>query len=271
MPDAGRGPRHRQLRLVAGSAASVLVVVAAVALLVHPWRDTAARSPAARATGPATSSDTPLASPPTSLSASSFSGPASSAALASSPTAAPVSRRPSPSARVLATDSKVNFKVSVQVSPAQVVVGQPVRVTVTIVNAGGVFDRPVTMFFQGSDPSDNVSDAPPLCTIPGAIVCPITGIQPGRTWSFTFTFIPGPFPAMGHYDDALCGAFDYTDSHGEQQQTPSYCTNVLLFDTPSSSPSPASGAPTNTTTPSPPSPSASAPSTTTTPAPSSAG
>lgn len=255
MPEAEFGSRHRQRGLVVASALSVVAMVAVVALVVHPWRDTAAGSPAARATGPATSSGGPLASPATglpasSLPASSLSGPASSAAPASSPTAAPVSRRTSPTAPGVAGDSKLNFKVSIQITPTQVVVGQQVRVTVTIANAGGVFDRPVTMFFQGSDPSDNVSDAPPPCTANGAIVCPITGIQPGRQWSFTFTFIPGPFPAMGHYDDAICGAFDYTDSHGEQQQTSSYCANVLLFDAPASSPPPASGAPSTTAPPS---------------------
>ena len=258
MPDAEFGSRHRQLGLIAVSAVGVVAVVVAAALVVHPWRDTAARSPAARDTGSATSSDGPLASPATSLPAVSepafvaapASTPAAANGLAISPSTTPsLSRRTSPAASGVSGDSQINFKVSVQVTPTQVVVGQQVRVTVTIVNAGGVFDRPVVMFFQGSDPSDNVSDAPPPCTANGAITCPITGVRPGRQWSFTFTFIPGPFPAMGQFDDGICGAFDYTDSHGQQQQTPSYCGHVLLFDAPSSPP-PASAAPSNTAPPS---------------------
>jgi hypothetical protein len=275
MPDAEFGLRHRQLGLVAASAVSVVAVVAVVALVVHPWRDAAARSPAARATGPASSSDSPLASPAISPPAVSVSEPAFSTARASSPTATndpptapsttpPASRRTSPTAPSVAGDSQVNFKVSVHVSPTQVVLGQHVRVTVTIVNAGGVFDWPLLMFFQGSDPSDNFSDAPPPCTSGRSVKCPITGVRPGRKWSFTFTFIPGVFPAMDHFDDAIYAAFTYTDSHGQEQETPQYFAHVLLFNAPASPP-PASGAPSNAPPPS--APPASAASTSATSAP----
>jgi hypothetical protein len=262
MPDAEFGLRHRQLGLVAASAVSVVAVVAVVALVVHPWRDTAARSPAAGATGPATSSDSGLASPATSLPAVSVREPAFSAAPAASPTAtngpptpssttSPVGRRASPTARSVAEDSQPNFKVNVQVSPTHVVWGHPVRVTVTVVDAGGVFDRPVVMFVQGSDPSDTVSDAMPPCTATyGSITCPITDVRPGHTWSFTFTFIPGRFPGTDGFDDPVAAAFNYTDSHGQQQESPLYYAHVMLFDPPASSPPPASGAPSNTPPPS---------------------
>ncbi|HEY5201407.1 MAG TPA: hypothetical protein VIJ31_10915 [Acidothermaceae bacterium] len=148
-------------------------------------------------------------------------------------------------------------------SPTQVVLGQQARITVTIVNAGGLFDRSVVMSFGGSDPSDDFSDAAPPCTAGSGVTCPITGARPGRTWSFTFTFIPGPFPAMGHFDDALSAVFDYTDSHGQQQQTPQYFENVRLFDAPATSP-PASGIPSNTPPPSAPPASAASTSATTT-------
>jgi len=255
--------------------ASVVAVVAVIALTVHPWRDTAGRSVAARATSSATSSDSPLASPATSLAAVSVTEPAFSAAPASSPTATnglsmaphkipPVSRRTSPTPSGAAGDSQPNFKVSIVASPTQVVLGQQARITVTIVNAGGLFDRSVVMSFGGSDPSDDFSDAAPPCTAGSGVTCPITGARPGRTWSFTFTFIPGPFPAMGHFDDALSAVFDYTDSHGQQQQTPQYFENVRLFDAPATSP-PASGIPSNTPPPSaPPASTASTSATTTT-------
>jgi hypothetical protein len=271
------GVRRSQSVLIVASAVSVVAVVAVVALVVHPWRETAASSPAARATRPATASDSPLASPATSLPAVSVSAPASFAAPTSSPTATngpstaprttpPVSRRTSPAPSGVAGDSQLNFKVSIVASPTQVVLGQHARVTVTIVNAGGLFDRSVVMAFGGSDPSDNFSDAPPPCTdSTGWISCPITGVLPGHKWSFTFTFIPGPFPGMDGFDDAIFAWFDYTDSHGQPQQTAQYFANVRLFDAPASSPPPASGAPSNTPPRS--APPASAASTSATPAP----
>jgi hypothetical protein len=283
MPDdefAEVGVRHGQSVLIVASAVSVVAVVALGALVVHPWRDTAARSPAARVTWPATSSDSPLASPATMLAAASvsepaFSAPASSPTTTSGPSTAPsttppVSRRTSPTPPGVGGDSQFNVKVSIQVSPTQVVLGQRARVTVTIVNQGGVLDRRVVMAFGGSDPSDNFSDAPPPCTdSTGWISCPITGVRPGRTWSFTFTFIPGPFPGTDGFDDPIFAWFDYTNSHGQPQQTPQYFAHVLLYNAPASPPPPGSGAPSDTPPPS--VPPASAASTSATSAQSSAG
>jgi hypothetical protein len=256
MSNAEFGSRRRQLGFVAASAVSVVAVVAVVTL-VHPWRDTGASSPAANASAPVTSSNSPLASPATSLPVVSVSepafssGPVSPIAISSptAPTTTPPAVRTSPTAARVTSDSQLNFKVDVDVSPTQLVFGHPVRVTVTIVNEGGVFNRWAQMFVQGSDPSDNVSDPPPTCTADGAIVCPITGVRPGRTWTFDFTFIPGTFPAMDHFDDPLCAAFNYTDSHGQQQETPEYCAQVMLFNPPGW-PLPASGAPSNAPSPS---------------------
>jgi hypothetical protein len=260
MPDdesADVGVRRGQSGIIVASAASVVVVVALVALVVHPWSATAARSVAAVATTPATSSASPLASPLPSLPAVSVSEPAVSAAPASLPAATngpsaaptttpPATRRTTTPAPPVAGDNQPNFKVSVQVSPTQVVLGHDVRVTVTIVNMGGLFDRSVVMTFGGSDPSDNFGDASPPCTdVSRSVTCPITSASPGRKWSFTFTFIPGPFPGTDGYVDAISAVFDYVDNHGQPQQTPQYFANVRLFDAPAASP-PASGAPTNT-------------------------
>jgi hypothetical protein len=279
MPDdesAEAGVRRGQSVLIVASAVSVAVVVALVALVVHPWSATAARSVAAAATTPATSSDSPLASPLPSLPAVNVSEPAVSAAPASSPAAAngpsitpstlpPASRRTTTPPPRVASDSQPNFKVNLQVSPTQVVLGHDVRVTVTIVNVGGLFDRSVVMTFGGSDPSDNFGDASPPCTdVSGSVTCPITGASPGRTWSFTFTFIPGPFPGTDGYVDAISALFDYIDSHGQPQQTPQYFANVRLFDAPTSSP-PASGAPSTAPPPSVPPTSAASTSATSTP------
>lgn len=260
MSDIEPGSRRRQVGLIAASTVSVVAVVAVVALVAHPWRTSAAPGLSAHTTGPAASSGSALVSPATSLpavsvSASEPAAPASSpppTATASSTTATPT-HRPSPTASRVADDGQINFKASVQPSPSEVVVGQPVRVTVTVVNAGGTFDRPVVMSFSGTDPSDNVGDAKAPCTAGfGALSCPITDVRPGSKWAFTFNFIPGPFPAQGHFDDAIYVVFDYTDSHGDQQQTPQYFAHVMLFDTsPSPSPSPiSSGAPSATAGPS---------------------
>lgn len=129
--------------------------------------------------------------------------------------------------------------------------GQHARVTVTIVNQGGVLDRQIVMAFGGSDPSDNFSDARPPCTdSTGAISCPISGARAGQKWSFTFTFIPGPFPGVDGFDDPIAASFDYTNSHGQPQQTPQYFAHVSLFNAPTSSPPLESGAPSNTPSPS---------------------
>jgi hypothetical protein len=275
MADAEFGSRRGQFALAAASAVSVVAVVAVVAVVGHPWRTTAERSPAAVAAVPPSSSDSTVASPATSLPAVDISEPVLSAAPATPPTASsgpstpprtnpPVSRRTSPAAPGVVSDNQINFKVSVQVSPTRVIEGQPVHVRVTIANAGGVFDRPVEMFFQGTDPSDNVSDPPPTCTAQGAIVCPITGVRPGRTWSFTFTFIPGVFPGTDGFDEPVYAAFNYVDSHGDQQQTPAYYAHLTLFNPPGSLP-PASGAPSSTPPPSVSSASAASTSATSTP------
>ncbi len=260
MPAADFGLRHRQLVLVAASAMSVVAMVAVVALIGQPWRDAAKRSPAAPATAAAISSGSPLASPATSLSAVTVSAPASPAAPVSSSVATnntttppstnpPVSSRTSPPARGVAEDTQPNLKVDVQVSPTQVVWGHPVRVTVTVVNVGGVFNRPIVLFVQGSDPSDAVRDAMAPCTDnTGSILCPITDVRPGHKWSFTFTFIPGTFPGRDGFDDPVGGAFNYNDSHGQQQQSPQFYADLVLFDPPASPP--ASGAPSNTPSPS---------------------
>ncbi|HEY3926085.1 MAG TPA: hypothetical protein VGL75_16090 [Acidothermaceae bacterium] len=256
MPNAEFGSRRRERGFVAASAVSVVAVVAVVTL-VHPWRDTAASNALTNASAPVALSDSPLMSPANSLPAASVSDPAFSSAPDSSPIAisspaprtTPLVVRASPTAARVTSDSQLNFKVSVEVSPTQLVFGHPVRVTVTIVNEGGVFNRWAQMFVQGSDPSDNVSDPPPTCTANGGIVCPITGVRPGRTWTFDFTFIPGTFPAMDHFDGPLCAAFNYIDSHGQQQETPEYCAHVMLFNPPGWPP-PASGAPSNAPSPS---------------------
>jgi hypothetical protein len=258
MPEAEFGSRRRQFSLIAASAVSVVAVVVIVALVGHPGRGTAVPSRAANSSAPVTSSGSPLASPATNLPAVTVSEPAFSADPASSPSAingptptitTPPVSHPSPTAARVTSDNQLNFKFSVQVSPTQVVFGHPVHVTVTVVNEGGVFNRWAQMFVQGSDPSDDVSDPPPTCTANGGIVCPITAVRPGRTWTFNFTFIPGTFPAMDHFDDPLCAAFNYIDSHGQEQETPEYCAHVMLFNPPGWPPA-ASGAPSNTPPPS---------------------
>ena len=262
MPRAKFGLGHGQLGVVAASAVSVVAVVVVVGLVVQPWRNAAARIPVARTTGSATSSDSAMASPATSPPAVSVSDPAFSSAPAFSPTATntpstppsptpTASRRTSPTTPRVAADSPLNFKVSIQVSPTKVVIGQHARVSVTVVNQGAAIDRQVVMSVGGSDPSDNFGDAPPPCTdATASISCSIDGARPGQTWSFTFTFIPGPFPGVDGYDDEVYTVFDYTNRHGQPQQTPQYFAHVLLFNAPASSPPSSSGAPSNTPSPS---------------------
>ena len=84
---------------------------------------------------------------------------------------------------------------------------------------------------------------------------------------------PRSFPGRDGFDDPVGGALNYDDSHGQQQQSPQFYADLLLFDPPASS-QPASGAPSNTPRPSEPSgpsgPPASAPPPSATSGPSSA-
>jgi hypothetical protein len=264
MPDsefAEGGVGRSRTVLIVASAVSVVLLVTAAIIGVRSWRDAAARGPAADGATPVTPSGSPAASmPDLPGSPSPFSSDliASSAPVSSPPaqpsTAAPVSRSKSPAAAGRVRDNQPNLKVSIEVSPTHVVMGQRARVTVTIGDAGGVFERPVTMVFGGSDPSDNFGDAKAPCSdSTGWINCPITDVRPGHQSSFTFSFIPGPFPGMDGFDDRVFAWFEYTDRYGRPQQTDQYFADVLLYDAPASTP-PASEAPGT-----PPSPSTSPP------------
>ena len=258
MPDdefADVGGHRRQFALIAASAVSV-VLVSAVVIGVHSWRNMAARSPAADNTVAPTSSASPLASSVSSSPAVSASDPAFSSAPIASP--APISsppsqpsppssasiRRPSPATPTAVDESHLNFKVTMRLSATHVMLGQQTRVTVTILNAGHGIDPPAEASIGSMVPGDDFSDAPSNCTIAnGGVNCPIPVLQAGRAITIAFTITTGYYPG-DTWDDQVYGQLNYADSYGQQQQIPSgYSAHLIVAaGTPSSAP-PASAAP----------------------------
>ena len=275
------GGHRRQFALVAASAGSVVVVAVAV-LGVRSWGDVAARGPAAGGTVAAIPSASPFASSVSTPSAVSASDPtfSSTPMLSRAPISSPVSqpsphssatiRNTPPGAPAVVDESHLNFEVSMRLSPTHVVLGQPTRVTVTILNAGHGIDPPAEVSIGSMAPTDDFSDAPPDCTIAnGGVQCPVPVLRAGRETTIAFTITTGSHPGDS-WDDEIFGQLTYADSYGQPQQLqPGYSANLLVdAGTPSPAP-PGSGAP--STAPSPPSPPTSAAPSTPTPTPSPAG
>ncbi len=62
----------------------------------------------------------------------------------------------------------------------RVVLGQQIRVTVTVLNAGQVYDPPAEVALGSIIPSDTFDKFQPGCTsIAGGVSCPSVGLQPG--------------------------------------------------------------------------------------------
>jgi hypothetical protein len=264
MPDdefAEGGGHRSQFAIAAASAASVLLIAAAV-VGVHSWRDTAVHEPAADSTLPP--SQTPFASSVSSPSAVIASDPAFSSApvVSPAPMTSPASqpsprpsastRHASPAATAVADESHLNFQVSMRLSPTHVMLGQQTRVTVTVLNAGHGVDPAADVSIGSMVPADDFADAPSNCTIGnGGVDCPIPGLQAGREKTIAFTVTTGYYPGDS-WDDEIYGQLNYVDSYGQQQQLqPGYSADLWVqAGTPSSGP-PGSGAP--STAPSPPS------------------
>jgi hypothetical protein len=266
MPDdefAEGGARPRQLAVAAASAASILLVAAAV-IGVHSWRDADMHGPAADGIVASTPSGSPFASSVLSPAAVIASDPAFSSAPVVSP--APISspasqpsprpsastRHTSPAANAVADESHLNFQVSMRLSPTHVMFGQQTRVTVTVLNAGHGLDPAADVSIGSMVPADDFGDAPAGCTVAnGGVDCPIPGLQAGREKTIAFTVTTGYYPGDS-WDDEIYGQLNYVDSYGQQQQLqPGYSADLWVqAGTPSSGP-PGSGAP--STAPPPPS------------------
>jgi hypothetical protein len=264
MPDdefAEVSGHRREFALVAASAVSV-VVVAAAAIGVHSWRDTAAHGPAGDGNDAGTPSASRFVSSVSASPAVSGSDPAFSSApiLSSAPPSSPPSH-PSPSssasirhtsaaAPAVADESHLNFQVSMRLSPTHVMLGQQTHATVTVVNAGHGIDPPADVSVGSMVPADDFGDAPPDCTIAnGGIVCPIPRLQAGREKTIAFTITSGYYPGDS-WDDEIYGELNYADSYGQPQQLqPGYSADLLVnAGTPSSAP-PGSAAPSTATSP----------------------
>lgn len=235
------GAHRRQVFVIVASAASVLALVSASALGMHAWQHRATSSSAAidllvvpsassLQSAVARSSNNPLASPP----------PATTDALPPSP--APISTAPeqsaSPTVRPtpcatrpsVAPPAEIDERVTIQLSTTRVALGQQLRATVTVLNAGRTYAPPVEVAIGSMIPSDTFDSGPKGCVFElGGALCPTVGLRPGQRTSLVFAITPGWMPAASGYD-VISGTLHYTDSHGQQQQDPGFQANVWVDD-----------------------------------------
>lgn len=80
-------------------------------------------------------------------------------------------------------------------------VGQQIRVTVTILNAGNGYDPPELVSLGSMIPSDTFDRGPKGCAfLDGGANCPVVGLRSGQKTSVVFAITPGWFPGGGGSD-----------------------------------------------------------------------
>jgi hypothetical protein len=252
-PEELRRAQRRQIHAIGASTLSVVAVVAATALGVHAWH----RAPHARlSSANVAASSQPLTEiPATSVPPASTGELAPDSSPIDSPSTEP-SPPPSPSARPTPStiDSKVNgeveLKLTMTASPTRVVFGQPVHVTLTIVNAGGVYAHTTQLGVGTMRPTDTFNVVRGTCDAPqpGGVWCSAGGFEPGQKKSFSFSITPDSAPFS---DDLVYADIGYLDSHGQQQDEQVTAPDLTVVDdpgnvpptSPPTSPSPATSAP----------------------------
>jgi hypothetical protein len=132
-------------------------------------------------------------------------------------------------------------------SPTRVVFGQPVRVTLAILNAGGVYVHTGQLGVGTMRPTDTFNEVPPACEEPqpGGVWCSPGVLKPGQRMvlSFSITSTSAPFS-----DDLVFANLEYLDSDGQHQDQQIETPELTVIDDPGNWPpaspaSPASAAP----------------------------
>ena len=235
------GAHRRQVFVIVASAVSVLALVGATAVGMHAWQHRATPSSAATdllvspsvssfQSAVASSDDNPLASLP----------PATTDSLPPSPVpiSTPPEQSPSPTVRPTPTATRPSVappaerdeRVTIQLSTTRVALGQQLRATVTVLNAGRTYAPPAEVAIGSMIPSDTFDSGPKGCVFElGGAICPTVGLQPGHRTSLVFAITPGWMPAASGYD-VISGTLRYTDSQGQRQQDPGFQANVWVDD-----------------------------------------
>lgn len=218
------GVRRRQRRVAGASALSVAALIGVTALGIHSWNGAAHHPilPGDESSSPVATRSAPGPSATEGSPAPTFSDAPSGSV---SPTPPPSSNAAQPSTRPPATHTThpttpagvADPKLSVSVSPATVVSGQQVRVTVTISNVGTASFRPSSFSIGTKIPSDSFDTVPSGCTNEpqfGGAECPVSELRPGATSSFAFTLTEGAPPS---FEDVVFATLTYADSNNREQ------------------------------------------------------
>jgi hypothetical protein len=252
-PDAPEELRRAQRRQIHTIGASAVSVVAATALGVHAWHG-------APHTGGLSSADVAASSQPLTSMPASSQPPASASELAPDASLMPIgspspdaSPSPSPSARPTAStidsNGQVELKLTMTASPTRVEFGQPVRVTLTIVNAGQVYAHAGQLGVGTMRPTDTFNEVPRACDAPqpGGVWCSAGGFEPGqkKSYSFSITSTSAPFS-----DDLVHADLQYLDSHGQQHDKQVTAPELTVIDDPGNWPPPTSASPPTSAPPS---------------------
>ena len=251
-PEELRRAQRRQIHAIGASTLSVVAVVAATALGVHAWHHTPR---AGLSSADVAASGQPLISMPASseppASASELapdSSPIDSSSSEPSPSSSP-SARPTPST----IDSKVNGEITLRVTmtatPIRVEFGQPVRVTVTIVNASQVDAHPDPLGVGTMRPTDTFNKVAPSCDTsqPGGAWCTLGTMRPGQKISLSFSITSSSAPFS---NDEVFADVSYVNAEGQQDDAGAQAPELTVLDDPGYLP-PTSPAPPQSTSASP--------------------
>jgi hypothetical protein len=264
-PEELRRAQRRQIHAIGASVVSVVAVVAATAFGVHAWRGSATPHADVLRSADVAASDQPLSSAPaTSQSAATITEFASSASPAPVDSlSADPSASPSPSARPTAPsidsnvsgNGQVDLKLTMTASPTRVEFGQPVRVTLTIVNAGRVYAHTGQLGVGTMRPNDTFNEVPRACDEPqeDGVWCSVGVLRPGQKVSLAFSITPASAPFS---DDQVFADIEYLDNHGQQQDEQVSSPELTVIDdpgnllaSPMTSPAPPSLSPSSTASP----------------------
>jgi hypothetical protein len=234
-PEELRRAQRRQIHAIGASTLSVVALVAATALGVHAWHG--APHGARLSSANVAASSAPLINlPATSEPPASASELAPDTSPVDSPSTEP-SPSPSPSARPTPStiDSKgngdVTLKLTMTATPIRVEFGQPVRVTVTIVNASRVDAHPDKLGVGTMRPTDTFNKVAPSCDTPqpGGVWCTIGVMRPGQkiSLSFSITSTSAPFS-----NDEVFSDVSYVNAAGQQDDAGAQAPELTVLDDP---------------------------------------
>ena len=239
-PEELRRAQRRQIHAIGASTLSVVALVAATALGVHAWHR--APHPGLSSANVAASSqprtETPASSdPPASASelvpdASPVDSAAAEPSLSpeTSPSPSP-SARPTPSTIDSTSNGEVTLKVTMTATPIRVEFGQPVRVTVTIVNASRVAAHPDKLGVGTMRPTDTFNEVAPSCDVPqpGGVWCTLGVLRPGQKISLSFSITSSSAPFS---NDEVFANVGFVNAAGQQDDAGAQAPELTVLDDP---------------------------------------